>query len=73
MDRETPRVTITLPGELVEEIRDRAGPRGVSAWLAQAATERLDRERLAAALADYEAENGSITDEDVAAARARTA
>lgn len=34
---------------------------------------RLARERLAAAIAEYEADAGPITDEDIAAARARTA
>lgn len=35
--------------------------------------ERLSRERLAAAIAEYESETGPITEEDIAAARARTA
>lgn len=68
-----PRLTVTLPGELVEEVRVRAGRGGVSSWIAQAAAERLSRERLAAVIAEYEAEAGPITDEDIAAARARTA
>lgn len=68
-----PRLTVTLPRELVEEVRTRAGRGGISAWIAQAAAERLGRERLAAAIAEYEAEAGPITDEDIAAARLRTA
>lgn len=73
MNREMARVTVTLPGDLLEEVRARAGRGGVSSWMAQAAAERLGRERLAAAIAEYEAETGPITDEDIAAARARTA
>jgi hypothetical protein len=68
-----PRLTVTLPGDLLAEVRVRAGRGGVSSWIAQAAAERLGRERLAAAIAEYEAGAGSITDEDIAAARARTA
>lgn len=68
-----PRLTVTLPGDLVEEVRARAGRGGVSSWIAQAAAERLGRERLAAAIAEYEADAGLITDEDIAAARAHTA
>lgn len=68
-----PRLTITLPGDLVEEVRARAGRGGVSFWIAQAAAERLGRERLAAAITEYEADAGPITEEDIAAARARTA
>jgi len=45
----------------------------VSSWIAQAAAERLARERLSAAIAEYEADAGRITDEDIAAARASTA
>ncbi|HEU5267813.1 MAG TPA: hypothetical protein VFU35_13980 [Jatrophihabitans sp.] len=73
MDREMPRLTVTLPSDLVAEVRARAGRGGVSSWIAQAAAERLARERLAAAIAEYEAEAGPITDEVIAAARARTA
>lgn len=67
-----PRLTVTLPGDLLEEVRVRAGRGGVSSWMAQAAAERLARERLATAIAEYEAEAGRVTDEDIAAARART-
>ncbi len=73
MNREMPRLTVTLPGDLVNEVRARAGRGGVSSWIAQAAAERLGRERLAAAIAEYEADAGPITDEDIAAARTRTA
>lgn len=68
-----PRLTVTLPGDLVDEVRLRAGRGGVSSWIAQAATERLARENLAAAIADFEAEAGPLTEKDIAAARARTA
>lgn len=68
-----PRLTVTLPAELVEEVRARADRGNVSSWIAQAVAERLARERLATAIAEFEADNGAITDEDIAAARARTA
>ncbi len=67
-----PRLTVTLPGDLVDEVRRRAGRGGVSAWIAQAAAERLAREQLAAAIAEYETDAGPITEKDIAAARART-
>ncbi len=68
-----PRLTVTLPADLVEDVRARAERGHISSWIAQAVAERLARERLAAAIAEYEAEAGAITDEDIAAARARTA
>lgn len=67
-----PRLTITLPSDLVDEVRRTAGRGGVSAWMAQAAAERLSRERLSAAIADYEAEAGPITEQDIEAAKAST-
>jgi len=68
-----PRLTVTLPPELVKEIRSRVGPREISAWVAQALAERLSREDLVAAVEEYEAEAGLITDDDIAAAKQRTA
>ena len=73
MGREMPRITVTLPAELVEEMRALVGPRETSAWVARAVAERLSRERLAAAVADYEAETGPISAGDIAAAQKRTA
>lgn len=68
-----PQLTVTLPPELVQEVRSRVGPREISAWVAQAVAERLGREDLMAAVTEYEAEAGAITDEDIAAAKRRTA
>lgn len=73
MAREMPRITVTLPAELVEEVRSQVGPRKTSAWVARAIAERLARERLATAVAEYEAEAGPISDEDIAAAEEHTA
>ena|GEM_PF-2800981 len=68
-----PRVTITLPAELLDEVRASSDRGAVSSWIAEAIAERLSRERLAGAIAEYEAEHGAITEADIAAARARTA
>lgn len=68
-----PRLTVTLPPELVQEVRRRVGHREMSGWVALAISERLGREDLMAAVADYEAESGPITEEDIAAAKRRTA
>lgn len=72
MAREMPRVTVTLPADLVDEMRAQIGPRETSAWVAGAIADRLALERLGAAVADYESEHGAITDADVAAALKRT-
>lgn len=73
MDRSMPRLTVTLPADLLEDVRARAERGNISSWIAQAVADRLARERLGAAIAEYEAEAGPITDADIAAARARTA
>lgn len=68
-----PRLTVTLPAQLLDAVRERAGRGGVSSWIAQAAADRLSREQLGAAIADYEAEAGPLTADDLAAALERTA
>lgn len=73
MAREMPRVTVTLPADLVDEMRARIGPRETHAWVAAAIADRLALERLGAAIADYETEHGAIGAEDIAAALDRTA
>lgn len=72
MAREMPRVTVTLPADLVREMRSQVGPRETSAWVAKAIADRLALERLADAVTEYEANAGPITEEDIAAARRRT-
>lgn len=67
-----PRLTVTLPAELVREMRSRVGARQISAWIAEAVAERLRREDLLAALQEYEAEAGAITEDEIAAAKQRT-
>jgi len=44
MERTMPRLTVTLPPDLVKEVRSRVGPRAISAWVAQALAEHLRRE-----------------------------
>jgi hypothetical protein len=74
MTRRKQRLTVTVDPELVE-----AGARAVakgeadslSGWVSSALSEKVRRDRklalLRAAIADYEAEFGEITDEDIAA------
>jgi hypothetical protein len=73
MAREMPRVTVTLPAELVEEMRSHIGPRETSAWVAGAIADRLAVERLSDAIAAYEAESGAIGAEEITVAMERTA
>lgn len=44
------RTNVTLPEELIQAIDELAGPRGRSAYLAEAASQKLKRDRLAKAI-----------------------
>ena len=63
--------TISLDPELRAQIEAAAASSGVSfsAWMADAARQRLRKERLLGLIAEWEAEHGAITEAEAAAAR----
>ncbi|MEU6522385.1 CopG family transcriptional regulator [Streptomyces sp. NPDC046924] len=66
----TKKVTVTIPEDLLEEIRGEAAERGLSAYIADALRLKQDRDRLRE-LADWlQEEHGPVTDEEHAAALA---
>lgn len=71
----TKKLSITLPVELADDVERLARERGlpVSAWLAEAAQEARRHHTALAAIADYEAEFGRLTEAELAEARARLA
>ena len=68
-DRMTRRITVSLPDHLVEQATE-AVQRGlapsVSAYVAEALAERAEREPLDKVLADWRAQDGPPSAEDVA-------
>jgi hypothetical protein len=66
------RFSVTMPPEIGAAVRRAAAQRGtsVSAWLADAAADRLRNELLGAALDAWEAEDGSFTESELEAAAA---
>lgn len=64
--------TISLDPELRDQIEAAAASAGVpfSAWLAEAARQRLRRERLLGLIAEWEAEHGAFTEEERTEAQA---
>jgi hypothetical protein len=66
----TSKLSTTIDSELIEQIRERVGPRGVSAFVNQALAEKLQKARVLDFLADLERELGaaSVADEKAAAA-----
>jgi len=67
------RFSVTMPPELGEGVRQAAARQGtsVSAWLSEAAADRLRNELLGAALDAWEAEDGPFTEAELEAAASR--
>ncbi|MFI5650443.1 CopG family transcriptional regulator [Streptomyces anulatus] len=60
----TKKVTVTIPADLLEEIRAEAAERGMSAYVAEALRFKRDRDRLRE-LSDWlQEEYGPLTDEE---------
>jgi hypothetical protein len=66
------RFSVTMPPDLGEGVRQAAARQGVSvsAWLSEAAADRLRNELLGAALDEWEAEEGAFTQAELDAAAA---
>jgi hypothetical protein len=64
------RFSVTMPPELGEGVRQAAARQGisVSAWLTEAAADRLRNELLGAALDAWESEDGSFTEAELSKA-----
>ncbi|MEU4697237.1 ribbon-helix-helix protein, CopG family [Nonomuraea dietziae] len=69
------KISISLPEETLDEIARLAEREGlsVSAWLTQAAGHVIRREAGLAAVREWEAEHGEITDDELSAAAAKLA
>ena len=67
------RFSVTMPPELGDGVRQAAARQGlsVSAWLSEAAADKLRNELLGAALDAWESEDGSFTEGELDAAAAR--
>jgi hypothetical protein len=61
------RFSVTMPPELGEGVRQAAARQGtsVSAWLTEAAADRLRNELLGVALDAWESEDGSFTETEL--------
>jgi hypothetical protein len=64
------RFSVTMPPELGEGVRQAAERQGisVSAWLSEAAADRLRNELLGAALDEWESRDGPFTETELNAA-----
>lgn len=64
----TKKVTVTIPEELLEEIRAEAADRGLSAYVAEALRFKRDRDRLQELVDWLQEEHGPVTGDERAAA-----
>lgn len=62
------KVTVTIPEDLLEEIRAEAAERGLSAYVAEALRVKRDRDRLVELVGWLEEEHGPVTEDERAAA-----
>ncbi|MEU6861740.1 hypothetical protein ABZ924_00465 [Streptomyces sp. NPDC046876] len=65
----TENISVSMPTDLVAEIRSRAGRRGVSGYITEAVRHQLAMDGLAEIVAEHEAEHGVLTEEEIEAAR----
>ncbi len=67
------RLTVSLEAELAVAVRTaaEADEQNVSAWLAGAARRQLAARGLGQVIADWQAEHGAFTDDELSTARAR--
>jgi hypothetical protein len=67
----TRKRSVTLTGELIDEVEDLAGEGGFSAATAEALAHWVARRKLRRAIEAYEAENGEISEAEMDAAIAK--
>ncbi|MFJ6689673.1 hypothetical protein [Streptomyces sp. NPDC091294] len=65
----TENISVSMPAELVSELRSRTGRRGLSSYITEAVRHQLAMDGLAEIVADHEEEHGALTEQEVEAAR----
>ncbi|WP_433890547.1 CopG family transcriptional regulator [Streptomyces sp. CA-111067] len=58
------KVTVTIPEDLLDEIRAEAAERGLSAYVAEALRVKRDRDRLVELVGWMEEEHGPVTEDE---------
>lgn len=58
------KVTVTIPEDLLDEIRAEAAERGLSAYVAEALRVKRDRDRLVELVGWLEEEHGPVTEDE---------
>lgn len=65
----TENISVSMPSELVSELRSRTGRRGLSSYITEAVRHQLAMDELAEIVAAHEEEHGALTEQEIEAAR----
>lgn len=65
----TENISVSMPTELVSELRSRTGRRGLSSYITDAVRHQLAMDGLAEIVASHEDEHGTLTEQEIEAAR----
>lgn len=65
----TENISVSMPSELVSELRSRTGRRGLSSYITEAVRHQLAMDGLAEIVEAHEKEHGALTEQEVEAAR----
>ncbi|MGW1817896.1 hypothetical protein ACWCQM_30550 [Streptomyces sp. NPDC002125] len=65
----TENISVSMPSELVSELRSRTGRRGLSGYITEAVRHQLAMDGLAEIVASHEEEYGALTEQEIEAAR----
>jgi Arc/MetJ-type ribon-helix-helix transcriptional regulator len=64
------KVSVSMPESLASEIRKRVGPGAFSRYVTEAAHHKLKQDQLTELIADIEASNGPVSEDELAAVEA---
>lgn len=65
----TENISVSMPTELISELRSRTGRRGLSSYITEAVRHQLAMDGLAEIVASHEEEHGVLTEQEIDAAR----
>lgn len=65
----TENISVSMPAELVSELRSRTGRRGLSSYITEAVRHQPAMDGLAEIVTSHEEEHGALTEEEIEAAR----
>ncbi|MFJ6805004.1 hypothetical protein ACIQRK_02990 [Streptomyces anulatus] len=65
----TENISVSMPAELVSELRSRTGRGGLSSYITEAVRHQLAMDGLAEIVAAHEEEHGALTEQEIEAAR----